>query len=60
MDCKTVKNINNLQDVPQMINESQLYQFTPTKDVLMYDDIELNCPYKNYDKLSWFKVGFPP
>lgn len=48
---------NNLQDVPQMINDSPLtYQFTATKDVLMYDDIELKCPYRNYDKISWLKV----
>lgn len=52
------KKFSNLQDVPQMINDASQYQFKPTKDVLMYDDIELNCPYKNYDKLSWLKVGF--
>lgn len=39
-----------------MVNDGPLHQYVPTKDVLMYDDIELKCPYKNYDKLSWFKV----
>lgn len=41
-----------------MINDSSHNQFAATKEVLLYDDIELKCPYKNYDKLSWFKVGF--
>lgn len=41
-----------------MINDSLLSQYQRTKNVLMYDDIELQCPYKNYDKLSWFKVRF--
>lgn len=39
-----------------MINDTPLHEIQATKDVLMYDDIELKCPYKNYDKLSWLKV----
>ncbi|XP_037039189.1 hemicentin-1-like isoform X2 [Bradysia coprophila] len=49
----------NLIDVPQMINDSPLHEIQATKDVLMYGDIELKCPYKNYDKLNWFKNNKP-
>ncbi|KAJ6636829.1 Hemicentin-1, partial [Pseudolycoriella hygida] len=49
----------NLIDVPQRIDNSSLNQFTPTKDVIMFNDIELKCPFKSYDKLSWFKNNKP-